>query len=149
GKLSGSLTANTLTGTWTQGSSLPLTLERQTTAAKPPLAPKPDAPLPAAEAKSIQAILDKDLASTLASGALAPSTHAGVTIGVVIQGERTIFSYGTAKPDSVFEIGSISKTFTGLILAQMVEQKSVKLDEPVRELLPPGTVAKPSGQEIT
>jgi D-alanyl-D-alanine-carboxypeptidase/D-alanyl-D-alanine-endopeptidase len=149
GKLSGSLTANTLTGAWTQGSSLPLTLERQTTAAKPAVAPKPDAALPAADVKSIQAILDKDLASVLASGALAPSTHAGVTIGVVIQGERTIFSYGTAKPDSVFEIGSISKTFTGLILAQMVEQKSVKLDEPVRELLPPGTVAKPTGPEIT
>jgi D-alanyl-D-alanine-carboxypeptidase/D-alanyl-D-alanine-endopeptidase len=62
---------------------------------------------------------------------------------VVTQGQRTIFSYGTAKPDSIFEIGSISKTFTGLMLAQMVEQKSVKLDEPVRELLPPGTVAKP------
>jgi CubicO group peptidase (beta-lactamase class C family) len=149
GKLSGSLTANALTATWTQGSSLPVTLERQTTAAKPTRAPKTDAALPPADAKSIQSILDKDLAATLTSGALAPSTHAGVTIGVVAQGERTIFSYGTAKPDSIFEIGSISKTFTGLILAQMVEQKSVKLDEPVRDLLPPSTVAKPSGPEIT
>jgi serine-type D-Ala-D-Ala carboxypeptidase/endopeptidase len=149
GKLSGSLTANTLLGTWTQGASLPVTLERQTTAAKPAPTPKPDAALPPADAKSIQGILDQDLAAALTSGALAPSTHAGVTIGVVTQGQRTIFSYGTAKPDSIFEIGSVSKTFTGLILAQMVEQKSVKLDEPVRELLPPGTVAKPSGPEIT
>jgi CubicO group peptidase (beta-lactamase class C family) len=149
GKLSGSLTANTITATWTQGASLPITLERQTTAIKPTPAPKPDAALPPADAKSIQSILDKDLAAALTSGALAPSTHAGVTIGVVVQGERTIFSYGAAKPDSVFEIGSISKTFTGLILAQMVEQKSVKLEEPVRELLPPSTVAKPSGPEIT
>lgn len=149
GKLSGNLAASTLTATWTQGASLPLTLERQATALKPPPAPKPDAALPPADAKSIQSILDKDLAAALTSGALAPSTHAGVTIGVVAQGERTIFSYGTAKPDSVFEIGSISKTFTGLILAQMVEQKSVKLDEPLRELLPPGIVPKPSGPEIT
>jgi len=73
-----------------------------------------------------------------------------VTIGVVEHGERLIFTYGTAKPDSVFEIGSITKTFTGLILAQMVEQGLVRLDEPVRELLPPKTAAKPaSGAEVS
>jgi CubicO group peptidase (beta-lactamase class C family) len=150
GKLSGSLTANTIDATWTQGSPLPITLERQTTAAKPTPPPQPDAALAPPDAKSIQAILDKDLAAALTSGALAPSTHAGVAIGVVSHGQRSIFTYGTAKPDSVFEIGSITKTFTGLILAQMVEQKSVRLTDPVRELLPPGTVAEPaSGLEIT
>ncbi len=149
GKLSVSLTAGMLTGTFTQGASLPITLEHQTTAAKPKPRPPLDPALPPADAKSIKSILDKDLATALTSGALAPSTHAGVTIGVISHGQRTVFSYGTAKPDSVFEIGSISKTFTGLILAQMVEQKSVRLDEPVRELLPPGTAAKPSGTEIT
>ncbi|WP_433974742.1 serine hydrolase domain-containing protein [Tunturiibacter lichenicola] len=146
---SGSLTANTLDGTWTQGTDLPLTLERQTSVLKPtPVAP-PDAALPPADANTIQAILNNDLAAALTKGALAPSTHAGITIGVISHGQRTIFSYGTAKPDSVFEIGSITKTFTGLILAQMVEQKSVQLTEPVRDLLPTGTVAKPSGPEIT
>ena len=150
GKLSGSLTANTIDATWTQGSPLPITLERQTTAAKPTPPPPPQAALPPADAKSIQAILDKDLAIALTSGALAPATHAGVTIGVVSHGQRSVFSYGAAKPDSVFEIGSITKTFTGLILAQMVEQKSVRLTDPVRELLPAGTVAEPdSGLEIT
>lgn len=149
GKWSGSLTAGKLDGTWTQGTPLPLTLEHQASALKPAPRPQPDAALPPADAKSIQAILDKDLSAALTSGALAPSTHAGVAIGVVSHGERTIFTYGTAKPDSVFEIGSITKTFTGLILAQMVEQKSVQFNEPVRNLLPPGTVAKPSGPEIT
>jgi D-alanyl-D-alanine-carboxypeptidase/D-alanyl-D-alanine-endopeptidase len=149
GKLSGTLTANTFSGTWTQGSGLPITLTRQTSITKPAPPPQPDAALPPADAKSIQAILDKDLSAALTSGALAPSTHAGVAIGVVSHGDRTIFTYGTAKPDSVFEIGSITKTFTGLILAQMVEQKSVQLNEAVRNLLPPGTVAKPSGPEIT
>src|SRR5262249_40930355 len=60
-----------------------------------------------------------------------------------------VFSYGTAKANSIFEIGSITKTFTGLILSQMAEQGKVKLDDPVRELLPPGTVQKPAGAEIT
>ena len=73
-----------------------------------------------------------------------------MTIGVVARGVRKIFSYGAAKPDSVFEIGSITKTFTGLILAQMVEQKKVRLTEPVRALLPTGTVAPPTSRaEIT
>jgi D-alanyl-D-alanine-carboxypeptidase/D-alanyl-D-alanine-endopeptidase len=66
------------------------------------------------------------------------------------KGQQRVFSYGAAKPDSVFEIGSITKTFTGLVLAQMVQQKQVRLDEPVRELLPKGTLAgSASGAEIT
>jgi CubicO group peptidase (beta-lactamase class C family) len=68
---------------------------------------------------------------------------------VVEHGVTRIFSYGAAKPDSIYEIGSITKTFTGLVLSQMVEQGEVRLDEPVRELLPAGTVGKPDGSEIT
>ena len=62
---------------------------------------------------------------------------------------KRVFAYGTAQPDSLFEIGSITKTFTGLILARMIAEQKVTLDEPVRALLPPGTVAKPEGSEIT
>jgi serine-type D-Ala-D-Ala carboxypeptidase/endopeptidase len=149
-KWSGSLTGNNLSGMWTQTLSLPITLTRQTSVTEPPPPPQPAPALPPADAKSIQSILDKDLAAALSTGALAPATNAGVTIGVVSHGQRAIFSYGTAKPNSIFEIGSISKTFTGLILAQMVEQKSIELTEPVRELLPPGTVAEPATSlEIT
>lgn len=103
-------------------------------------------PVPVAE---LQSVLDRDLVSALKSGALAPGTHAGVAIGVVEHGKMLIFTYGTARPDSIFEIGSITKTFTGVALAQMIEQGKVTLHEPVRELLPAGTVAKPPGPEIT
>jgi CubicO group peptidase (beta-lactamase class C family) len=149
----GSLSADgtALTGTFTQGGDLPLTFARETTpiAPTPPKAPAIDPAMPPVPLADLQSVLDKDLAVALKSGALAPSTHTGVTIGVVQHGVRRIFTYGPARPDSVFEIGSISKTFTALILAQMVEQKLVRLDEPVRELLPPNTVAKPTGPEIT
>ncbi len=64
-------------------------------------------------------------------------------------GVRRVFTYGTAKPDSIFEIASVTKTFTALTLARMAEQGWVRLDEPVRQLLPPGTVEKPAGSEIT
>ena len=153
GHWSGTLSADgkTLTGTWTQGQPLPLNFERQAAAKSlPPVAPPTYdvamAPVPAAQ---LQAVLSKDLTEALTSGALAPSTGAGVTIGIVDHGEKQVFAYGTAKPDSIFEIGSITKTFTGLLLAQMVEQGKVKYDEPVRELLPAGAVAKPAGSEIT
>jgi len=153
GHWSGTISADgkTLTGTWSQGSPLSLSFERQAAAISllpvpPPTYDAAMAPVPAAQ---LHAVLSKDLAQALTSGALAPSTGAGVTIGIVDHGEKQVFSYGTAKPDSIFEIGSITKTFTGLLLAQMVAQGKVKFDEPVRQLLPAGTVAKPAGSEIT
>lgn len=121
--------------------------------ASTPAAPPPhyDAAIAPVSAANLRAVLDRDLAPARnpETGALAPETHAGISIGVLNHGERRVFSYGTAQPDSIFEIGSITKTFTGLVLARMVEQGSAKLDEPVRELLPPGIVAKPAGFEIT
>ena len=108
-----------------------------------------DKALPPVAVSDLQAVLDKDIAAALKSGELAPSTGAGVSIAVVEHGVTRIFSYGAAKPDSIYEIGSIAKTFTGLVLSQMVEEGEVRLDEPVRELLPASTVGKPDGSEIT
>jgi D-alanyl-D-alanine-carboxypeptidase/D-alanyl-D-alanine-endopeptidase len=149
GKLSAD--GNTLTGTWTQGSPLELNFTRQTSAiaVKLPAPPSYDPALPPVTAADLQPVLAKDLAEALKSGQLALSTGAGVSIGVVDHGVRKVFTFGPAKADSIFEIGSITKTFTGLMLAQMIAQGKVKLDEPVRALLPPGTVAKPEGAEIT
>jgi CubicO group peptidase (beta-lactamase class C family) len=153
GNWSGTLaaTGNELDGTWTQGQGLPLRFTRQEAAiaAKPPEPPKLGDALPAVPVGELKAVLDRDLAAALKDGALAPAAGGGVAIGVVQRGVRRIFVYGPVKEDSIFEIGSISKTFTALMLAQMVTQHKVKLDDPVRELLPAGTVAKPEGAEIT
>ena len=96
-------------------------------------------------ASGMQAVLGRELNSRVR--ALGP--QAGIAIGVLDRGERRVFTYGTARPDSLFEIGSITKTFTGLLLARMAARGMVRLDEPVRELLPPGTAARPRGAEIT
>ncbi len=142
-----------LTGNWTQGpGTLPLVMTRQATAIEGPKIKPPsfDDALPPAAIGDIKAILDKDLATVITKGQLAQGTNEGVTVGVIQHGSRRIWSYGVAKDDSIYEIGSISKTFTATILACMVEQKKVTLDEAVRNLLPAGTVAKPaSGEEIT
>lgn len=142
---------NALTGTWNQGTPVALNFSRQTVAlvAAPMPPPRFDTALAPVDAADLEGVLSKDLAEALKSGELAASTGTGVSIAVVKHGVRRVFSYGVAKPDSIFEIGSITKTFTGLILSQMVEQGKVKFDEPVRALLPAGTVAKPAGDEIT
>ncbi len=154
GRWSGTLneSGNELDGVWSQaGNDSPVRFTRQTAAITPkkPEPPKYDEAIAAVPVGELKAVLDRDLAGALKQGALAPETGGGVAIGVVQHGTRRIFVYGAVKEDSIFEIGSISKTFTGLILAQMVEQHKVRLEEPVRELLPSGTVAKPEGAEIT
>src|SRR5262249_47926553 len=111
-------------------------------------------PTPAPVAlRDLQAVMDRDLQQAVTTGELAPKTGLGLAIGVWKQGERIVFTYGAAKPNSIFEIGSITKTFTGLMLARMVEQGTVRLNQPVRELLPrvawPGAQEKVPGQEIT
>jgi CubicO group peptidase (beta-lactamase class C family) len=93
--------------------------------------------------------LDRALRQARTSGWLTPGKGGGLVIGVSQLGVRRVFAYGAANPDSLFEIGSISKTFTGLILARMVRQGKARFDEPVRVLLPVGTVPKPAGMEIS
>src|SRR5258708_22779850 len=97
----------------------------------------------------LDAKLAHDLAPAVQHGPLKEGTGTGLVIGVIQNEQRRIFVYGAARPDSIFEIGSITKTFTGLVLAQMVLQKKVNLDQPVRELLPTSFADKPDGEEIT
>jgi len=149
--LTGKTSAKQLKENGTQEIVQPMNFTRQAALSgeKPIPVPTYDAAMPPVSAADLQSVLDRDLAGALSNGELAPATGAGVSIAVDVHGVRRVFSYGTAKPDSIYEIGSITKTFTGLMLSQMAMQGKVKLDEPVRELLPPGTVVKPDGQEIT
>jgi serine-type D-Ala-D-Ala carboxypeptidase/endopeptidase len=141
----------TLTGTWAQTGVPTQALNFTWSATKPDMAPNPTI-VPAAPPvplSGLQAVLDRELAPVLDHGILAKSTGGGIVIGVYDHGQKQVFAYGTAQPDSMFEIGSLTKTFTGLILAQMVQQKKVSFDDPVRTLLPDGTVIKPLGKEIS
>jgi CubicO group peptidase (beta-lactamase class C family) len=82
---------------------------------------------------------------------------AGIVAGVVFgDGSRRVVAYGDAGGGrrldrrSVFEIGSITKTFTGTLLADMAERGEVRLTDPVASLLP-SEVMVPSrgGRQIT
>jgi CubicO group peptidase (beta-lactamase class C family) len=54
-------------------------------------------------------------------------------------GRQSLVSGSPARGDTLFELGSITKTFTALALAREIERGQLQLDQPVRELLPPGT----------
>ena len=139
-------------GTWSQGVPLPLAFTRENGGPTPTAMPTPTpAPaMPPVALDNLKPILDRELAPVLEHGLLSKASGGGgLVIGVLDHGKRRIFAYGTAKPDAIFEIGSITKTFTGLVLAQMVVQKKVTLDTPIRTLLPAGIVAKPESAEIT
>jgi CubicO group peptidase (beta-lactamase class C family) len=69
----------------------------------------------------------------------------GIVVAVIDRHEQRVFGYGSVAVkkgrapdgDTVFEIGSITKVFTTLVLAQMVQDGEVKLDDPVQKYLPP------------
>src|SRR5438874_12581385 len=99
-----------------------------------------------AEADAIQAFLRENL------------TNAGMVIGLVDErGSRVLgagkLDNGTPQEvngDTVFEIGSVTKTFTTLLLQDMVERDEVKLDDPVAKYLPESVkVPARNGKQIT
>lgn len=70
----------------------------------------------------------------------------GLVVGVVEPTGRRVVVYGKSgatngRPldgDTVFQIGSATKAFTGLLLADMVQRGEVKFDDPAARYLPPG-----------
>ena len=109
-----------------------------------------DPRLPPVSAADFPSVMNRDIAPMLRRLDLAAADGgAGIVIGISEHGVRRIMAYGTAKPDSVFEIASITKTFTGLLLAKMTVQKEADLRDAARDLLPPGVAGPSHGFEIT
>ena len=76
----------------------------------------------------------------------------GVVVGLLeSDGTRRVIGVGDAPYDgrTLFEIGSITKVFTGILLAEMAERGELSVEQPVAELLP-ADVAVPSrnGRQI-
>src|SRR5215469_498915 len=82
----------------------------------------------------------------------------GIVVGVIEPSGRRIVSYGSLakgdkRPldgDTVFEIGSVTKVFTSLLMSDMVQHGELALSDPVEKFLP-ATVKLPErgGREIT
>ena len=75
----------------------------------------------------------------------------GVAVGVLAHGEQFTGGFGVTNVDhplpvtdtTLFQIGSITKTFTGTAVMRLVEQGKIRLDAKVRQYLPDFKVAEP------
>jgi CubicO group peptidase (beta-lactamase class C family) len=76
----------------------------------------------------------------------------GVAVGMLYHGREYVRGYGVTNVDhptpvdgdTVFQIGSTSKTFTGTTVMRLVEQGKIDLDAPVRTYLPDLRTADPA-----
>ena len=68
----------------------------------------------------------------------------GISVGLINESGIQTFNYGEIKkesdidptPDTVFEIGSMTKTFTATLAVQLQQEGILSLDEPIAEFLP-------------
>ena len=85
-------------------------------------------------------------------------TNAAIVVGLVDPNGTQFYGYGnmsnanptTVDKDTIFAIGSITKVFTTILLADMVNRGLVNLDDPIEQYLPPSVkVPTYNGQKIT
>lgn len=81
-----------------------------------------------------------------------------MVVGIVADGHRRVVAYGTqaagdsqpAAADTLFEIGSLTKVFTALLLADAVQRKQLRFDDPADRYLPAGfQTPRHNGRAIT
>jgi CubicO group peptidase (beta-lactamase class C family) len=90
--------------------------------------------------------LDKKI-ETIVQPFMFESKTVALSIGVLKDGKTYFYNYGETKkgngqiPSSknLYEIGSITKTFTGILLAKAVTENKIRLNDPVNKFLPKNT----------
>jgi len=68
----------------------------------------------------------------------------GVSIGMILDGEEHHLAYGVTSVDNplpvddktLFQIGSTTKTYTGTVLAMLLDEGKIDLEQPVRAYVP-------------
>ncbi|HEX3880056.1 MAG TPA: serine hydrolase [Bryobacteraceae bacterium] len=107
-------------------------------------------PLPGLSTDEIRAILVKRIDQQ--------KQAVGIVVGVIEPDGRRVVACGkladcdprTLDGDTVFEIGSVTKVFTSLLLAEMVNRKEVTLHDPAAKYLPENVkMPERSGNFIT
>ncbi len=79
----------------------------------------------------------------VASTFMKDTLRVGLSIGIIKDDKTYTFNYGSTEKgkdllptsNTIYEIGSISKTFTGTLLAKAIADKKVKLDDDIRKYL--------------
>lgn len=84
------------------------------------------------------------LATSLGRDFVAGPVHVGLSIGIIAQGERHTFNFGridrraATAPGArtIYELASLTKSYTGMLLARAVTDGKLALDDDVRRYLP-------------
>lgn len=113
--------------------------------------------VPAAPAVAQEHFPDDEDLQTMLRYLVEDGETPGIVLGLIeADGSTRILSYGetgteaTLGERSVFEMGSITKAFTGILLADMVAQGEVSLSDPLSMYMPDGvTIPTWEGREIT
>lgn len=111
-----------------------------------------------AQTAPVAASTDAEIKQALVDRIDVGKKSVGIVVGTIGPQGTHVVSYGkldatdprTPDGDTVYEIGSITKVFTSLILADMVNKGEVKLDDPVAKYLPASVkVPERNGKKIT
>lgn len=104
---------------------------------------------PFAPDSELAVIVGSRVAQKRAQGIIVAVLEEGRTPRIVSAGVSGISGL-PLNGNTLFEIGSITKTFTGSLLAEMVSRGEVKLDDPISKYLPKSVrVPGRNGKEIT
>jgi CubicO group peptidase (beta-lactamase class C family) len=87
--------------------------------------------------------LDKEVDAEVRNYMMEKQT-VGLSVGILENGKTTFYGYGETErgnrqlpnEHTIFEIGSITKTFTAILLAYAANEGRLKLDDPVNKYLP-------------
>jgi CubicO group peptidase (beta-lactamase class C family) len=104
-------------------------------------------------------VLGQDVSKTLEDRLGTAPIGSSISVALIDQSGTKFYNNGKtskqadahpADENTVYEIGSITKVFTGILLAEAVKRGEVKLDDPISKYLP-STVKTPkfNGKEIT
>lgn len=89
---------------------------------------------------------------------LSNTKRVGFSLGFIANGKSYIYNYGETAPgsgkiptqQSIYEIGSITKTFTGLLVAHAIKEGKMELTADIRKYLPDGfsNLQYPNGDPV-
>jgi CubicO group peptidase (beta-lactamase class C family) len=104
----------------------------------------------------LRTLTDKKV-DTAARDYIQKGNTVGLSIGILRKGVTHIYNYGETADgnktmpdaDNLFEIGSITKTFTATLLACYVNEGKVKLTDPITKYLPDSVAANTNLKNIT
>lgn len=98
-----------------------------------------------------------DNVSTYINERIEAGMNPSIAVGIIDKNGTRYFSFGKTKSGgkkinehTIYELGSISKTFTGILLADMVLRGELEVDDPVEKYLPASVdIVEKDGTQIT